>query len=286
MNTLGMIIVCTLATIANSDFSQANGWRGIVPLHSTRAEVERLLGAPKESRGVASTYETKDERVNVFYSDGLCEKDRSEDWNVPRDTVVRITVHPNTKLLVNDLQIDKAKYERRRDPHLEGVVYYINTMEGVFIDARKLEGGGEDVDNISYGPAVTDNHLRCFGHLSGSNQDDTIEGVGDGHIRKFDEYSDLSSEDEKAHLDNFAIYLQKDEPQFKGYIIVYAGQNTRSGETQAHAKRARDYLVKVRGVEAARIVTIDGGCRDRLEVELYALPSSMSPPTPNPYRNK
>lgn len=104
-------------------------------------------------------------------------------------------------------------------------------------------------------------------------------------IRKFDEYSDLSFEDEKARLDNFAIYLQKDQPTLKGYIIVYAGQNTPSGEAQARAKRAKDYLVKVRGIRAGRIVTIDGGCRDQLEVELYALPSSVSPPTPTPYRN-
>jgi hypothetical protein len=73
---------------------------------------------------------------------------------------------------------------------------------------------------------------------------------------------------------SFAIYLLKNGPQFKGYIIVYAGQKTRSGEAQARAKRAKDYLVKARGIDESRIFTINGGCRDRLEVELYALPSS------------
>ena len=41
-------------------------------------------------------------------------------------------------------------------------------------------------------------------------------------IRKFDEYSGISVEDEKARLDNFASYLLKNGPQLKGYIIVYA----------------------------------------------------------------
>jgi hypothetical protein len=127
----------------------------------------------RDSRGVAFTYETKDERVNVFYSGGLCEKDRSDDWNVPRDTVIRLTVHPNTKLLVNDLKIDKSKYERQRDAHLESVVYYINRSQGVFIDARKLDGGVEHVDNITYGPAVTNSNLRCSGEFSQSNRNDT-----------------------------------------------------------------------------------------------------------------
>jgi hypothetical protein len=59
------------------------------------------------------------------------------------------------------------------------------------------------------------------------------------------------------------------------------GKRGSSGHAQARAKRAQDYLVKVRGIDSSRIVTIDGGRRDRLEVELYALPISMSPPTPN-----
>ena len=105
-------------------------------------------------------------------------------------------------------------------------------------------------------------------------------------IRKFDEYSGISVEDEKARLDNFASYLLKNGPQLKGYISVYAGKSMRSGDAQTHARRAKDYLIKVRGIEETRIVTINGGCRDRLEVELYALPSSMSPPTPSPSRNE
>src|SRR6185295_15178340 len=70
------------------------------------------------------------------------------------------------------------------------------------------------------------------------------------------------------------------------YIIVYAGPGARPKTATAHAKWAKDYLVKLRSIAEKRIITIDGGCRDRLEVELYALPRTMSPPTPNPYCNK
>jgi hypothetical protein len=41
----------------------AQGWRGIGPLHSTRADVERLLGPPKQSHRSFSSYETKTEEV-------------------------------------------------------------------------------------------------------------------------------------------------------------------------------------------------------------------------------
>ena len=127
-------------------------------------------------------------------------------------------------------------------------------------------------NRLEYFPLAKENDLRC-----------PVQPAG-GDARKFDEYSNLPFSDEKARLDNFAIHLRK-EPQFKGYITVYAGPRARPGEAQTRAKRAKDYLVKAHGIEVARIVTIDGGNRDRLEVELYALPSSLSPPTPKPYRN-
>ena len=282
MSTIKWIIagICTL--LAMVALAQAKGWRGLVPLHSTRVDVERLLGAPTESRGVAATYNTKDERVLVFYATGNCKERASNDWNVPRDTVVSITVHPNAKLLVNDLKLDKRKYERVADYHVQGIVYYFNKEDGVRISARLLEKEGEDVDSITYEPTPEDSSLRCSPssvQSPGTNEKEYL-------IRKFDEYSNIRFSDEKARLNNFAIYLQKNEPKFKGYIIAYASENMRSGEAQARAKRAKNYLVKMRGIEATRIVAIDGGCRDRLEVELYALPSSMSPPTPTPYCNE
>ena len=282
MSKIKWIIPCVFTVLAVVGLSQAKGWRGLIPLHSTRADVERSLGAPRESRGVASTYDTQNERVLVFYSAGGCKEGASNDWNVPRDTVVSMSVHPNAKLLVEDLKLDKMKYERVVDYHVQRVVYYFSKEDGVRVSARVLEKQGEEVDSITYEPTSEDSYLRCSATSvpqAGANEKEYL-------ILKFDKYSDLSFEDEKARLDNFAIYLQKDEPTFKGYIIVYAAQKTRSGKAAARAKGAKDYLVKVRGINAARIVTIDGGYRDKLEVELYALPSSMSPPAPNPSRKQ
>jgi hypothetical protein len=280
MNNIKLIIACVSTVLAMVATVHAKGWRGLVPLHSTRTDVERLLGTHKELRGVAFIYETKDERVVVSYSAGQCKESQSNDWNVPRDTVVSITVHPNAKLLVSDLKLDKMKYERVADYHVQGVVYYFSKEDGVRISARSFEKEGEDVDSITYEPTPEDSYLRC----TATSKRQTSENEGESLIRKFDEYADISVEDEKARLDNFAIYLLKNGSQFKGYIIAYTGQKMSSGKAQARAKRAKDYLVKVRGIEESRIVTINGGCRERLEVELYALPSAMSPPTPTPYR--
>jgi hypothetical protein len=89
--------------------------------------------------------------------------------------------------------------------------------------------------------------------------------------RKFDEYGDIRFNDEKARLDNFAIQLQN-EPGSTGVIVVYAARTGPAGQAQARADRAKDYLVNTRGIDANRIRTIDGGCREDLTVELWIEP--------------
>jgi hypothetical protein len=91
---------------------------------------------------------------------------------------------------------------------------------------------------------------------------------------KFDEYGNIRFNDEKARLDNYAIQLQN-QPGSQGYIVVYGAC---AGEAQARADRAKDYLVNTRGIDAGRLVTIDGGCRSDLAVELWVVPTGANPP--------
>ena len=107
-------------------------------------------------------------------------------------------------------------------------------------------------------------------------QDSQLSG---GH--KSDEFPNINCEDEMAHLDNFAIEIQAN-PGLYAYVIVYAGRVSRINEAIARAKRIRLYLVKNRRIQAGRIVLINGGYREGLEVELWALPRGASPPTPTP----
>jgi hypothetical protein len=92
--------------------------------------------------------------------------------------------------------------------------------------------------------------------------------------RKFDEYGNIRFNDEKARLDNFAIQLQN-EPNSQGYYIIYG---TCAGEGQARADRAKDYLVNNRGIDASRIVIVDGGCRADFSVQLWIVPSGAEAP--------
>jgi hypothetical protein len=93
--------------------------------------------------------------------------------------------------------------------------------------------------------------------------------------RKFDEYGNIRFNDEKARLDNFAVQLQN-EPGSTGYIIGY-GSCDAEGLTRAN--RAKDYLVNTRGIDASRIMVVDGGCRSELLVQLWIAPQGAAAPT-------
>lgn len=97
--------------------------------------------------------------------------------------------------------------------------------------------------------------------------------------RKFDEFPDISRNDEKARLDNFGIELQND-PTATGYVIVYPGRASKRAEVQDHFGRVVDYLVNSRGMDTNRIKTIEGPKRDQLHVELWVTPSGATPPNP------
>jgi hypothetical protein len=94
---------------------------------------------------------------------------------------------------------------------------------------------------------------------------------------KFDEYGNIRFNDEKARLDNFAIQLQN-EPTAQGYLIGYGSCDA---EGQTRANRAKDYLVNTRGIDAGRIMVVDGGCMPELKVELWIVPQGATPPTPD-----
>lgn len=97
--------------------------------------------------------------------------------------------------------------------------------------------------------------------------------------RKFDEFPDISRNDEKARLDNFAIELQND-PTATAYVIVYPGRSSKRGDVQHHSSRIVEYLVHSRGLDERRIVTLVGTARDQLHVELWVTPQGAPPPTP------
>jgi hypothetical protein len=88
-------------------------------------------------------------------------------------------------------------------------------------------------------------------------------------------FSHLSCSDELARVDNYSSELAKLKDVL-AVIIMYAGRDdTMRGEVAAHLLSIRDRLVKIGSIDATRIILIDGGFRERQEIELYIINSSV-----------
>jgi hypothetical protein len=100
--------------------------------------------------------------------------------------------------------------------------------------------------------------------------------------RPFDEYGDISFEDEKARLDNFAIQISN-ELLSSGYILMSAGRETFENETAERLARAKSYIIDVREIDPNRIVTLDCGFTPELRILLSIVPVGAEPPTCDTY---
>jgi len=119
--------------------------------------------------------------------------------------------------------------------------------------------------------------------LCSTSATQTVGIANPGPVRDcpFDEYRDIAFEDEKARLDNFVIQLFNYEGA-TGYIFAFAGKQTYKSEASERLLRAKNYLVGVRGIDPARIITIDGGYREEFSVILMIAPPGATPPSAKP----
>jgi hypothetical protein len=167
-------LICSLFLIlAISVITTAKEWRGIIPLKSTRIEVEKLLGVPmSHSKGkYVVAYKTKNERVSVSYSTAACNKKPSNGWNVPENTVITITVEPDVKPKFADFKLNKSKYTESKDD-LVIFTSYTNEEEGFSITVNTEDG---IIDYFIYFPESKYNYLLCSSSEKLTKTSKTIE---------------------------------------------------------------------------------------------------------------
>lgn len=253
--TVTFIVVCCWRV-------DAKGWKGIVPLHSDRADVERLLGAPEGE--CKCFYDTGSETVRVEYSKAPCVGYPSG-WNVAADKVLTLHVRPNQPAKFTDLQLIVNKFYQAADDTLTR--YYSSRAEGVQYTVSR-DGM---VTVVSYIPSRNDSALRCpcFPRL-----DESIQ-----RSNTFDQFQLGSVDDALARLDNYIIALLN-EKRWTGYIVLYTGREMGPKRMSAYKTSIMRHVLQKRAVRPERIKLIDGGYRVRPEIELYLLSEGLSPPEP------
>lgn len=142
---LGAIFFVCLPSIA-----QGKEWRGIVPLKSTRADVERLLGLP----GQHGRYQFENERAYIDYAGaGQCDPANGCLCFLSKDTVMSIYVELEVEMRFSKLNIDRKKYKKFISPQDPTIATYSNDREGIIYTVDETN---DDVSAIEYLPTAKD----------------------------------------------------------------------------------------------------------------------------------
>lgn len=265
-------VACALMLLPQD--AAAKPWHGIIPLRSTRADVERILGKPVLNRDV---YDAPDGRAIISYSKGLpCEEGVPGLGNIPGDTVVEIYLSLTGSEKLSDLLVPEREYTRIQAAVHTPTIYYVDKQEGVqytvqdgMVVSIGYVGSTEDEKKFSCG------EYKYAAPLPANPNPMRVEQY------PYDSYGKIRFEDAQARLDNFVIQLlQSNEKSrnYRGFIIVYAGRSAHAHEAQKVADCSKNYLVKVRQADPETIVAVDGGYQEEFTVQLYIYPIDAYPP--------
>lgn len=111
----------------------AESWNGIQPLKSRRVDVEGILGKCLDKGSTSGCkYTLDDKNILIEYSAGTACTTTGPIWNVPSETVLRITIHQtNGGILLKNLPYDLKAFRREEDPELPGLEHYTKDNEGL-----------------------------------------------------------------------------------------------------------------------------------------------------------
>jgi hypothetical protein len=186
LSMVKLLLSLVFLAVAPSSIA-ARGWRGIIPLHSTRADVENVLG--KSTDACNCVDKTESEIVRVEYAKEPCEGSPGG-WNVKANTLLAFSVQPQRAIMLSALHIDETKFSRAHDDAF--FAYYANRLEGI----QYVVSHEGDVTSIDYFPSTNDLNLRCkcFPPEDGS----FFRGM------TFDSFEGRSMDDMLGRLDIFA----------------------------------------------------------------------------------
>jgi len=155
MKTLATGILFLVAPLLVVVQVNAEPWRGIVPLKSSRSDVERLLGKPLPGNmKFYVTYQLESEEVRVSYADkSLCPRTDDCKCRVPDDTVLNVVVRLKNKLSFSSLGLDMSKFHPIVNPENSNNVAYSNSDAGIMYVISKRD---DLVSYIQYGPTAKD----------------------------------------------------------------------------------------------------------------------------------
>lgn len=157
------LVDCTDRAAFAEDWQGASGaistsdWRGIAPLRSTRLDVKNKLGMVPSGKN-HDHLKIKGYNVHIRYTTKRCDKDTSNEWDVPVGTVYLIDVLPKIRVSLSTLNIDLGQFRVSEVKDVANAKIYTDKERGFEFEYYEKS---DSIVRISYFPGDKYQYLRC-----------------------------------------------------------------------------------------------------------------------------
>jgi hypothetical protein len=234
--------VCLLFLIGATSAIAAE-WKGITPLHSTKADVLRILGTSAIDKDGQTYYSGPDAIAVISYQTETCDSNSVKfgfGWNVPTGTVSIIGVIPKEKFGKERIDASLTK-----DKNSDGIYEYYSSPTGLRVET--LDG---IVSLVTYkATGLEDEEFHC----------PMVQKCCWDVFPKIDEFEPTN----KANTKGRVSYLLYDIERMGGRgVIVVSGPNKtiRQRRIASLAQQLAPIFKKIK-LEPQRISIVDGGYR-------------------------
>jgi hypothetical protein len=161
LKTINFILLKLI--LATTVFCQIQDWKTLVPLESSRKEVEKILGKPDKYFETYGTYQTPRGEFSVWYSTGGCRKKvKGLQWNVPAQKLTRILMYTQSSLPLEAYIKNKDEYKKENSPDLsKNRFLYTSPDESIIYQTIVTHDKLEFVNTIELQPGKNKKHLLC-----------------------------------------------------------------------------------------------------------------------------
>jgi hypothetical protein len=264
-------LVCAFVSHA---IGQTNSWKGLVPLHSTRRDVESRFGKPNPERlKYLNEYKVGDDTFQVEYSGKPCD----EGWDVPVGTVLRLRVadHDQINKSSEDLKLDEKRFSISTDDAL-----YATWTEPIIGLQYYFMHGRMSLIYVTYIPRREDNDKRCDGFPPYTPEAhyftmDTDLLHNPNRAKTDDKLSPA------ARLDNAYIQLVNN-PGYRLYVLIYFDTQLSLTEYRKRVAFLKNWMYVRRKAKPDDVVFLEGGMREKNYMELHIIPKDWKAPAPEP----
>lgn len=257
----------TITIAAISLLSNGTAIEKIIPLKSDQAEVEKLLGKPKERECTTCTYETETDFIVVHYAIKRCEG-KLPGWNVPAEVVLTFTTEPKKRLTLETIRLRTEDLILRSTD--DASRHYIDLKKGLkYIFNAQLE-----LKSITRSPIDSDNPHRCKGFPQYNLAASTYIPI--------ESFESIDADDGVARIQNNLIGIRQSSMDMKLHALVYAGENLQGKKFDKYITKLRKGLKNELSAGSPTLKIILAGKKRKFRVDIFFLKKNDPPPVPVP----